>query len=426
MRPLGLLLVALATCGVALQARAADRSPADLAALLDELDRASPELLALRARAKAAATVAPQRSSLPDPSLSASYTNDGVTSLTLGDSEFANLTLGWEQEVPGRVARSRAAAAADAEIETLRAAAVTVQASLRARVIGSYAQLWRFDRTRVVLTESRALLETAVQAAQARYESGEGSQEGLIRAQSAVRRVDLELEELTLARRQAEIALGAAVGRAEDVEFGETGELPDVLGALDGDRLAEALHESSPDVLQAAAKEHSAEATLDDARAQVRPTYSWLAAYQFRGGLDPMVMGGFSVRLPVWKNRKQQSAIEGAELARVAADHERDEAVVRVRANLRGLTAEVRSIDARERLYREALVPQALAAYESAMAAFGTGRAEMVLVLDDLERWIRTRGEEITLQARRVETIASLEAASGTTLFAVSGPGRSQ
>ena len=111
--------------------------------------------------------------------------------------------------------RDRAAAVARAEAETLRASTTTAELRLRAKVIALYAELWRLDRTRALLDERRTLLTTAAAAVQARYESGEGIQEGLIRAQTALRRTDLELEELALARRRAEIALGAALGRAE-------------------------------------------------------------------------------------------------------------------------------------------------------------------------------------------------------------------
>jgi outer membrane protein TolC len=198
------------------------------------------------------------------------------------------------------------------------------------------------------------------------------------------------------------------------------------VGPIDADRLTAAAADSSPDVLQATAGERRAEASLDDAHAQVKPTYSWVAAYQFRGGLDPMVMGGFSVRLPVWKNDKQQRAIEGATLGRTAAAREREEVVVRARARARALVAEVHSIDTRRRLYRDAIVPQSLAAYESAKTAFESGRAEMFLVLDDLDRWVRARTEAIALEARHAAAIASLEAISGTALFDISSPGRAQ
>ena len=150
---------------------------------------------------------------------------------------------------------------------------------------------------------------------------------------------------------------------------------------------------------------------------QVKPTYSWVAAYQFRGDLDPMVMGGFSVRLPVWKDRKQERAIAAASIEHAAAGHDREQAEIAARAEARELTAAIPSIDVRLRLYREAIVPQSAAAFEAAGAALSSGRAEMFLVLDDFDRWIGARREEIALSAKRVATVASLEAITGTELF---------
>lgn len=426
MRPVIVVLSVLAAWGLARPAGAGDRAPVDLPALLEEVERASPQLLATRTRAEAAAQVAPQRNALPDPQLSATYTNDGLTGLTLGGSEFTNFTVGWEQEVPGRAVRRLAAGLADAQAATVSAASVTESAMLRARVITLYARLWRIDRTEALLLESKTLLATAAKTAQARYESGEGIQEGLIRSQLAVRRVDLEIEALSLERRQAEIALGATAGRDGDPRFGLTGGLPEVVGSIDADELALAATATAPDVLETLAKEKAAQAEFADARGQVRPTYSWLAAYQFRGGLDPMVMGGFSVRLPVWKDRKQERAIASAALLRVASQHDRESAVLRARAGARELAAEVASIDARLRLFREAILPQAAAGIESANAAFASGRAEIALVLDDLGRSLDARKEELALSSRRIEAVASLEAMTGTTLFEMSDLSRLQ
>ena len=426
MRTVVIWIFVAASCVLAGLARASGPPPLELSALLDEADRASPELLAVRARADASANVAPQRAALPDPRLSASYTNDGLSGFTLGDSEFTNLTVGWEQEVPARSVRRSAATVADAQAEAARASGVTAAAALHARVVTLYVELWRLDHTKALLMESRQLLTTAAQAAQARYESGEGIQEGVIRAQTSTRRVELELLELALARRNAEIALGAALGREDDPEFGETGELPELAGSIDAQGLATSATSASPEILEAAARERTASVQLDDARLQVKPVFSWLAAYQFRGGLDPMVMGGFSVRLPVWKDRKQERAIAAASFESTAAGRDREAAVVRARAGVRGLAADVASIDARMRLYAEAIIPQTLTAYESANAAFSSGRAEMFLVLDDLDRWVGVRREALELSARRIETIASLESKTGTTLLRVPGPGRSQ
>jgi len=419
-------LVVIAASGLAAPAAVDDRVPLDLIALLDEVERASPQLLAMNARAEAAANIAPQREALPDPKLSVAYTNDGLSGFTLGSSEFTNITVGWEQDVPIRKARERSADVARAQTESLRATSAAFRVKLRERVITLYTELWRLDRERALVAEGRALLSTASEAAQARYESGEGIQEGLIRAQAAVRRADLELEEITLMRRQTEISLGAALGRAEDPTFGPADDLPEFSETLDAEGLADAAIVSSPDVLETSARERTASAELEDARGQAKGSYSWVAAYQFRGGLDPMVMGGMSVRLPVWKDRKQGRAIEGATFERTAAEHDREDAEVRARAGARGRAADVASIDVRLRLYREAVVPQSAAAFESANAAFASGRAEMALVLDDLGRWIGDRREELALFAQRIEAIASLEAITGRELLVMPTQGRPQ
>ena len=426
MRYQPVVLVVVAACLLARPVGAGDSAPLQLADLLDEAERASPQLAAMRARVEAAEIGASAREALPDPTLSTVYTNDGLTSFTLGSSEFTNLTVSWEQEVPGRSVRGSSAAVAHAQANALQAGSATASARLRARVITLFAELWRLDRTRVLLVESRALLTTAAEAAGARYESGEGIQEGLIRARIAVRRLDVEIEELALERRTAELALGEALGRANDPEFGPAGELPDLAEPIDVEGLTAAGAASSPEVREYVSRERAAEVALDDARVQVKSTYSWMAAYQFRGGLDPMVMGGFSVKLPVWKDRKQERAIAAAEIERTAAVREREETELRASAGTRGRAAETASLDLRLRLYREAIVPQSMAAFESANAAFGSGRAEMFLVLDDLDRWTGARRDELTLSARRVEAIASLEAMTGTTLFAIPGSGRSQ
>jgi len=191
---------------------ATELAPADLASLLDEVDAANPEVLALAARAQAASEVPGQLEALPDPKLSVSYTNDGLDQITLGSSIMSNLALAWEQTVPYRSVRARAADVGRADAEVAQRTTATVRARVRARVIGLFADLYRLDRSIDIVGESRALLLAAYETAQARYESGEGIQEGLLRAQTEIRRLDLESETLGRERRTVEIAMEAALG----------------------------------------------------------------------------------------------------------------------------------------------------------------------------------------------------------------------
>ena len=186
--------------------------PTDLAALLAEAEQASPELLALGARVEAAREGAPARSALPDPKLSAVYTNDGLDQWTLGESEFSNLSLGWEQEMPYREVRRRAAAVAEADVEVASAGVRSARGRLRERIVTLYAALWRSDREAQLLEDARVLFAALAESARVRYEAGEGIQQTVLWAQTEARRVDVLLDEVVRARRSTEIELGAALG----------------------------------------------------------------------------------------------------------------------------------------------------------------------------------------------------------------------
>lgn len=406
--------------------RAAGEPPADLAAMLAEVEAANPEVLGAEARVRAAAEIPGQLEALPDPKLSVSYTNDGLSGFTLGSSEFTNLTVGWEQEVPYKAVRGKAADVARAEAGVVRSSAGTLRARLRARVVSLYADLYRIDRTAEMLAGSREVLVAETESARARYESGQGMQEGLLRAQTEIHRLDLEAESLRRERRSTEVALGETLGRGEDAPIGPATSLPEAAGGADLEALASTAAAGSPEVREAEAQTLRAEATLDNARVQTKPEFSWLAAYQFRGGLDPMIMGGFGVRLPVWKDRKQARSIVQSELELESTRRDRDRAALRARAEALDLASEAASADRSLKLYREGILPQDAATLDAARAAFSAGKAEMNLVLEDFRRWLTDRKDAIALETRRVQILAALESITGASLLDVSGSGRAQ
>jgi len=400
--------------------------PADLAAWLDEADRASPAIRAARARADAAREVAAQRSALPDPLLSLAYVNDGLTEITLGSAEFSMLSVGWEQEVPHRDVRRGAAGIAEAEFALAGVSIENGRVGLRARVIALYALLWRHDREAEILRESREVAATLAEAALARYESGEGSQEQILRAQVEALRIDVAIEEIARARRSVEVAVGAALGRVGDAAFGPALTLPEGTLPTDVESLAGVAATEAPAVLLALADEERSVAAIAAARAQSRISWSWVAAYQYRGELEPMVVGGIGLRLPMWRGRKQDRALAEAESARTAAEHDREQTELEARARVRDLASEIASLDREIRIVRDGIVPQDQAALEAARIAFSTGGAPMTVALDSAARLLADERDAVQLEAARVAALAELEALTGRSLLDVHTTGRSR
>jgi len=394
-------------------AAAVEPEPLDLAALLTEADRANPELLARIDRAAALGEAGARAEVAPDPLLSVSYTNDGLSEVTLGESQFSSVTVRWEQDLSRRHARRLGAEVLRREQGVALAAEAAARARLRARVIAGYARLWRAERLRESVEQTRATLATALEAARARYESGEGSQAGVLRAQTEMRRKDVELVALERERRSAEIDLTETLGRRTDARFGPAGALPAIV--LPGPAVLEAdVASFGPGILTARADADRADAAVEEARALEKPEWGWMAAYQYLGSLDPMVMGGVSVRLPLWRSSKQARLVAERERSAGAARRETEAAENASIARVRDLVDEIASLDRQQTLLDEALIPGGAATVEAARAGFAAGRLEMAVVLDDMARVLADRRTATELAARRVVAAAEREAMSGT------------
>ena len=90
-----------------------------------------------------------------------------------------------KRRLAGDVARAETGIAAQA----LDAVALRVHADVKAH----YAELYRLDRTAAILEESRKLLESLRDAARARLETGEGILENVLKVQTELTRLDVEL-----------------------------------------------------------------------------------------------------------------------------------------------------------------------------------------------------------------------------------------
>ena len=202
MRKLTLTGLAGATVlGLAGSFTAAATGAPDLATLLARADASNPEIQAARARGEASKHVPPQVEAYPDPTASVTYTNQTLTGLTLGSRDMSNLTFYWTQDVPYPGKLRLAGDVARAEIDVAIGTVEIVRVRVRAAVKSAFAELFRIDRTLLVLEESRKLLVTFREAARVRQETGQGILENVLKAETELTQVDVELAGLAQERR---------------------------------------------------------------------------------------------------------------------------------------------------------------------------------------------------------------------------------
>ena len=382
---------------------------ADLGTLIEEALANNPALKAVAARLQAARSLPSQAQAPPDPEVSLSYLNDGVSEFTLGESEFSTLSLTWTQEVPYPGKLRGAGDVATQEIERASRELDGARLEVASTVKSAYADLYRLDRTSAILEETKAILDSLAQAARRRYEVGQGIQENVLKAQTEILRVEAELLRVAQDRRVAEARLNAAVGRSAGIPIGLAMTLPE--GALppNPEALADIAVDASPEIASLAAAVRRQEAGVHLARLELKPDFIWSASYQNRGGLDPMVAAMFGVRLPLHRERKQSQALLQADSELLAARHELSNRQLQTRASVTELVSRVEIAERLVLLYEHGVIPQARGALESAQASYGVGRIAFLDLLNDLTVLLDARIELASQESDRLQSLAALE-----------------
>ncbi len=396
---------------------------ADLGSLLREAQQNNAAIRAAEARLEASRRIPSQVQAPPDPVASVGYTNEGASGFTLGDEIMARVSLSWTQEVPYPGKLRLAGEAADLEAERMAKELERVRLEVIAAVKDAYAQIYSLDRTTTLLEETRATLQVLAQAARRRYEVGEGIQESVLKAQTEILRVEAEMTRIDQERRAAEVQLNAAAGRTADVPVGRAAHLPSADIAEDPETLSDLALAGSPEIAGLEVSVRRAEAGVKLARLNLKPDFSWTAAYDYRGGLDPMISGTFGVRLPVRRERKQAQAALQAESELGAARQDLADAQVRLRASVRDLVARARRAHRLARLFAEGIVPQARMTLESARASYGVGRVALLDVLTDLSTLLEACIDQVSEEAERFRALAALEPLVGRELIEVAEAG---
>lgn len=355
--------------------------------------------------------------------MTVSYTNDGLDRFTLGDSVMANLSVEWRQDVPYAGKRGRAAAVANAEATVRRSDLEATTLAVLEEVKETYADLVRIDASRTIVSDGRKLLQSYVETARARYESGAGVLESVLRAQTEISRLDVALSALGRERTTSEARLAVLLGRRSSGGFGPATE-PWVAADADADALAEAAVTRAPEVATRAAAVDRDVKRVDLAKRNLKPDFFWTAAYRNRGGIDPLVTGGVGLRLPLYRGRKQERAVAQAESELSASKADAEAAAVEAAAAVHDLAG--RAADARRRLllYREGVVPQAHSALDAAATAYAAGHVDFATLIDDFLELLDAQRSVETARADEAAALARLESLTGATLLTAGTGGR--
>jgi outer membrane protein TolC len=385
--------------GLALPDRPAAAAGLTLAQAQQRALERSRSLPAQDASIAAARELAVAAGRLPDPVLRAGIDNlpvSGADRFALGADSMTMRRVGVMQELTAPDKRRLRAARLERAADKAAAEKEAAIARIEAETAQAWLALYFAQRMAELVGQQVGQARLDLEAAQAAYRAGKGSQGDVFAARSRIAAAEDRLSEFETRVRTARSLLARWAGPdADAVAEG----LPDIDRLrLDPDSLDSQLAHH-PDIAVLDREEAVARAEARLAEADRHPDWSVEVSLQQRGqGYSNMLSVGVSVPLQWDRNNRQDRELAAKLLQADRVRDERDEMLRAHAAEVRAMLDEWRSGRERIARYRRELVPLALEQGAAVLAAYRGGKAGLAEVLA-----ARRNALEVRLQALQLE-----------------------
>jgi len=323
-----------------------------------------------------------QERSLPDPMISAGYVGSGRPwpGAGLGVEPTANIGVMISQDLPYPGTRnlraSLASRDADAEFQQIDIARL----ALTARVKQAYYRLAYACAVGDVLARNRELLDTLLKVSENRYAVGKAAQQDVIKAQTELSILELQIERVRQERATREGELNALLARPATAEVGQPDDLLLTPFDVSLESLLEAAKAHAPALQRDQILIERSQLAVDVARKEYKPEFAVTGGYAYMGAMPAMYEFRVDVKIPLQRARRNAAVNEqlsAVEEARHTYDADRLDLQGRVQADHKMASTSVRLAG----LYRDTVLPQARLALESSMAGYQTGAVDFLSVL---------------------------------------------
>jgi cobalt-zinc-cadmium efflux system outer membrane protein len=257
--------------------------------------------------------------------------------------------------------------------------------------------------------DSLAIAEAAVPATRTRVDAGKAAAVELVRAQTAVASARIELEEAKRELQTARLNLAAQWGDKK-------ASFPNVIGNLEQVREPPPLEslnaklQRNPNLARWTTESEKRKATLSVARSEARPDMTLQAGPRLIGTnpVEPTLVAGFSIPLPLWNRNQGKIAEAEANLGKVA--DERANAEARAYADLNEAYQTLAGSSHEARVLRETVLPAAKNTVDETARGYAAGRFSQLDVLEAQKNYNESRAQYVNALASYQKAQAQIDA----------------
>lgn len=397
-------------------AQAQRLAPADAAAdrLVAVALEKTPEIAAARAGAEAAQRRVEPARTLPDPSASFTYQNDG-RSISLGSAEGSFIGLMLSQPLPWPGKLGLAGKVAESEAREVTAGRLGRSGlAVEARVRTAWYDLVLARAIDRLIEERRETARQIEQTTRDRYSAGLAVQQDVLRAQVELSRIDESKASQRAVIASRLVELNSLLGRPQDSPLNAATDLPRVTPVPPASEIVASALSRSPEAAAARQAIETGRLLVEVARKNFLPDFVVSAGSMYRGSfaMGPMWQAGVGVSLPVWINRRQENQLAEAR-ARVDDQTAQTDVVTRdLEVQTRERIAQLQSVNEIAALYNDKIVPLDQLSYESALASYQAGKVPFITVLDAVNTLYADRANYLGRLAEAAKWRVAIDEAS--------------
>ena len=372
----------LITVLVSVSANAQTSERTAVADVVAEALATNPEIVAAQKRYDAARQRPTQERSLPDPMVSAGYSANGRPwpGAGLGTEPTSNVGFMVSQDVPYPGKLNLRASIASHEADAISQDIEAARLSVTTRVKQAYYRLAYTYAVGDVLTRNRDLLDTLLKVSENRYAVGQAAQQDVIKAETQLSILELQLERVRQERKTREGELNAILARPTATPVGQPDDLQLTAFDMSLDSLVALAIEHAPMLRRDQIMIDRSQVAVDAARKEYKPDFALTGGYYYMGAMPAMYEFRFDVKVPLQRAKRAAAVAEqlsSVEQARSTYDSTRLGLQGRIQEDYQMASTSVRLAT----LYRQTVLPQARLALESSMASYQTGAVDFLSVL---------------------------------------------
>lgn len=390
---------------------------ASLNELFDEASNHNPDIAAALNAWRASAQVSTQVSTLPDPQVTFQQVSVGSPRPFAGfsNSDFAYAGFGVSQDLPWPGKLRLRAEAADRDAAVSREKFEAARRTVFQQIAAAYFQLAYIRKTVGVLDRNQTLLEQILRIAEARYQLGQGSQQDVLKAQLQKTKILNDISHHHGLMESQQALLRKLLNRGPDggdIDVDDLAETPLNISAED---LLAKVRTQNPEVAAGQEMTRRQSLQVEIARKDRYPDFNVQYMWQHTGApFRDYYSLSVSARLPIFQKRKLNPELTQAvnELDRSRREYESQ--VQQTFFDVRDQYISAETASQMLKVYREGLIPQALATFRSGLAGYQAGTQDFETLLTAYLDVLNFDQEYWKTLAERETALARIEQLTGT------------